>query len=97
MSSDISKRQIFADFDKRNKKFESEKKEFFARRTAWLEKNPEYSHLDFRQLDTHAYSNENVLELSPHPDDEIIGCGGALIEMIESGGVPLKILAKLSV
>ena len=86
-SSDISKRQIFADIDKRNKKFESEKKEFFVRRNAWLKKNPEYSHLDLRQLDTLAYSNENVLVISPHPDDEIIGCGGTLIKMLEEGSI----------
>ncbi len=82
---DISRRHIFADIDNHITLFESEKKEFFARRNVWLKKNPEYSHLALRQFDTQAYSGENVLVLSPHPDDEIIGCGGTLIRMLKEG------------
>jgi LmbE family N-acetylglucosaminyl deacetylase len=84
-SSDISKRKIFADIDNHVKTFESEKKELFSRRHEWLEKNPEYSHPDLVELDTCRYSGENVLVISPHPDDEIIGCGGTLIKMIRQG------------
>jgi LmbE family N-acetylglucosaminyl deacetylase len=84
-SSDITRRKIFTDIDKNVKIFESEKKEFFDRRNIWLKKNPAYSHLDLRQFDTQSYSDENVLVISPHPDDEIIGCGGTLIKMIEEG------------
>jgi LmbE family N-acetylglucosaminyl deacetylase len=80
-----SKGRIFADIDKHIKKFESEKKEFFAQRNVWLKKNPEYSHLNLLPFDTQAYSCENVLVISPHPDDEIIGCGGTLIRMLEGG------------
>lgn len=85
--SEINKRQIFVNLDKRIKIFESEKKEFFSQRNAWFKKNPEYLHLNLQQLDTRAYSCENVLVISPHPDDEIIGCGGTLIKMLEEGSI----------
>jgi len=84
-SSDISKRKIFADIDNHVRTFESEKKGFISRRNAWLKKNPEYSHPDLVELDAERYAGENVLVISPHPDDEIIGCGGTLIKMIQKG------------
>jgi len=84
-SSDISTRKIFADIDKQTKKFESEEKEFFSRLSIWLEKNPEYSHPDLSRFDTQAYSGEHILVISPHPDDEMIGCGGTLIKLIQEG------------
>jgi LmbE family N-acetylglucosaminyl deacetylase len=85
--SDIRRKKIFTDIDMHVKIFESEKNEFFARLNEWLEKNPEYSHPDLQQFDTHGYSGQNVLVISPHPDDEIIGCGGTLIQLVESGSI----------
>ena len=84
-SSDISKRKIFADIDNHVRTFESEKKGFISRRNAWLKRNPEYSPPDLVEFDTRRYSGANVLVISPHPDDEIIGCGGTLIKMIHEG------------
>jgi LmbE family N-acetylglucosaminyl deacetylase len=79
------KRHIFADIHNRIKKFESEKKDFFTRRDTWLQKHQEFAHPTPKNLDIPAYAHENAVVISPHPDDEIIGCGGTLIRMQEAG------------
>jgi len=86
-SSEITRRYIIENIDRRIKLFKSENKDFFSRRNAWVKENPEYSHLDLHQFETLAYSRENVLVISPHPDDEIIGCGGTLIKMLAEGSI----------
>lgn len=84
-SPDSRRRKIFDDIVKHTELFESEKKDFFIRRAEWLTKNPEYSHPDLVPLNIRAYSSENILVISPHPDDEIIGCGGTLIQLLAEG------------
>ncbi len=32
------------------------------------------------------FSSANVVVFSPHPDDDILGCGGSLIGHVENGG-----------
>jgi LmbE family N-acetylglucosaminyl deacetylase len=81
----ICRGKSVTDIDTQLIQFESEKKELLTQRAIWLEKNPDYSHPDLRQFDTGAYSGKNVLVISPHPDDEIIGCGGTLIKMLQGG------------
>jgi len=37
------------------------------------------------ELDTGKYADVNILVLCPHPDDEMIGCGGTLIRLKQAG------------
>ena len=80
-------RSIFANFDKRMRLFRSENKAFSSRRELWLKKNPRYSSPDLLAFEPSAYTGKKVLVLSPHPDDEIIGCGGTLIRLLAEGAL----------
>ena len=83
--SQIDKRHIFSGLNKRIKMFESEQRKLFWHRKTWLKKYREYRHLNLKELDVRDFSCKNVLIISPHPDDEIIGCGGTLIKMLQWG------------
>lgn len=50
----------------------------------WLDLNPQYRKSPLTYLDE-PKDKASVFVLSPHPDDEIIGCGGVLFHLIESG------------
>jgi N-acetylglucosamine malate deacetylase 1 len=80
--SEINQKNIFLDLDGRLKQFEAEHNKLFSNRNSWLLKNSAYSNLRPKLLD---YCADSALVLSPHPDDEIIGCGGTLIKMREGG------------
>ncbi|TRZ50666.1 methyltransferase domain-containing protein [bacterium] len=87
----VGKREIFQDIVNRTKYFKSGKKDLFSRLEAWRNNNREYADLSQTQLNIKEYSQKYVLVISPHPDDEIIGCGGTLIKMIK-GGVKVVVL-----
>lgn len=40
---------------------------------------------EVRQLEPEGLAGKRVLVLSPHPDDEIIGCGGTLLRLVRAG------------
>lgn len=64
--------------------FEREHAGFLATRDAWLARHPRESDA-VTEFDPVAYAGRDVLVLAPHPDDEIIGCGGTLARLIATG------------
>lgn len=71
--------------DGRIAQFELDEKQMFVRREAWLGQHPSYAPTVARELDPRHERLGRVLVLAPHPDDEIIGCGGTLSRLIEAG------------
>ena len=53
-------------------------------RDKWTESHPGVSS-SARSLELAAYRDRNILVLAPHPDDEIIGCGGTLHRLVQAG------------
>jgi LmbE family N-acetylglucosaminyl deacetylase len=56
-----------------------------AGRDAWLSAFPEFRGLIPRALDPSEWHDARVLVLAPHPDDELIGCGGTLCRLLSAG------------
>jgi LmbE family N-acetylglucosaminyl deacetylase len=56
-----------------------------ARRDAWLSSFPEFRGLTACALKPSEWRDARVLVLAPHPDDELIGCGGTLCRLLSAG------------
>jgi LmbE family N-acetylglucosaminyl deacetylase len=65
--------------------FEREQAAMIAIRDAWVTRFAPGGPGPVRELDPERYRGQNVLVLAPHPDDEIIGCGGTLARLIQAG------------
>jgi LmbE family N-acetylglucosaminyl deacetylase len=58
---------------------------FLPERESWLLNFPQFRKLTPRELKPSEWRDARVLVLSPHPDDELIGCGGTLCRLLSAG------------
>ncbi|MEO5989768.1 MAG: PIG-L family deacetylase [Candidatus Eisenbacteria bacterium] len=65
----------------------------FARRDAWAVAHPRWAPAHPEPLDPSGWTERTIVVLSPHPDDEIIGCGGTLLRAKEAGAKVICIQA----
>ena len=75
----------FPDPEQHRRNFEREHHRYFGLREIWLARHPEQRASRARKIDPEIFRGQDVLVLSPHPDDEIIGCGGTLARLIAAG------------
>jgi LmbE family N-acetylglucosaminyl deacetylase len=63
---------------------------FVTTRERWKKRHPEFLGPS-EALDPSRFKDRSVLVLAPHPDDEIIGCGGTLLRL-QSAGARITVL-----
>lgn len=65
--------------------YEAAQPALLATRAAWAAANPSWVAPAAETLDPDAFRGRTVLVLAPHPDDEVIGAGGALLALTRAG------------
>jgi LmbE family N-acetylglucosaminyl deacetylase len=78
-------RRPYPDPESHRREFERRNRLYLEDRDRWLERYPAYAPSSLEWFDPARYRDQHVLVLSPHPDDELIGCGGTLARLIASG------------
>jgi len=73
--------------------FEHDQARFVKDRDAWAVRHPEAVAGKVRELDPRAHAGSCALVFAPHPDDEIIGCGGTLLRLIDAGAHVVSVQA----
>lgn len=67
------------------KRFAEQYRAIPAAREAWLSAFPRFRGLTPAALDPSEWCGARVVVLAPHPDDELIGCGGTLCRLLSAG------------
>jgi N-acetylglucosamine malate deacetylase 1 len=86
----LTDRRIFASPAARNEELEHRLRDAIKARDEWV-RNHGIRGGNIRSVEEVISAGAPVLVLSPHPDDEIIGCGGTLMKLIARGS-PVTIL-----
>ena len=75
-------RRPYPDPEAHRRRFEQARRSFIEDRERWLERYPRHRQRAAQPMDPVQYRGKRVVVLAPHPDDEIIGCGGTLAKLI---------------